>query len=529
MAYYPAQFGNGAGNMATAIGLWDQFMGPTSQRNKQALENAKLQNAATQQGMELAKSAEQRAAELHGPNLATAKAVADIHANELAKTSLDRQTQEGSIKALNEMPANLWKPTSMMDPNTELPQWQALHVKNGVKDFNGAAKAWNAAMANVTGQAQPLRGMMNLQATQDPNGGVSTVASLKNIANPDELHNLGVEAPAPLEAPAAGWRPPMSLPPAVAPPSSSAGAVQPAPVSQTPHLPAAANPFISATAPGNAPSATALATVSPGTRAALSEGAEARGKFLGNTEKEIAMNKAKMEEFYGTPEERKADSEFIRNATQAMNRLKEYGEVVKAHGNTPGLTTDPNARAALHSLPLLIADNMSKVANPGGMLREGLVHLNKEDLIPAGWGTLSSTTSAAIERMRNVIGDYVKQYENIPWTRNPVEGLTPEDRQRVGPTKFYPADESGKNNAPMEMDGASPRTAVLPRNKAERDAAIAAGKWITDGKGNFAAPRVKPKSAAPAQPRAEDQSYNMVPPGALPNVDLLPFLKLQLH
>src|SRR4051794_30589297 len=116
MAYTPTQYGNGSG-LGMAMQLWDQFLGPGAERNKQALANAKLQGAALQQGIDYGKTGEARAAEMHTPTLATAKAVADLHANELVKSNLDRATQEGSIKSLNEMPVNLWKPTSMMDPN----------------------------------------------------------------------------------------------------------------------------------------------------------------------------------------------------------------------------------------------------------------------------------------------------------------------------------------------------------------------------------------------------------------------------
>lgn len=184
-----------------------------------------------------------------------------------------------------------------------------------------------------------------------------------------------------------------------------------------------------------------IAKLPPDLQEAAQKQLSAVGSSIGNTKASAEAEQALLTAAYGTPEERKAHSEFSRNAAQLSRRLNEYRDTVQKVGNYEWW--DPEGAAKLSSLPLDISDNWTKVTNPGGVLREGLVDLGKELQIPTanehwygavGLGPKNDTTLAAIDQTKKVLADYVRQYENLPYTKAPVFGLTPELRQMVGET-----------------------------------------------------------------------------------------------
>jgi hypothetical protein len=190
-------------------------------------------------------------------------------------------------------------------------------------------------------------------------------------------------------------------------------------------------------------------------------------------EKQQIIEKGARDVAFGTPEERKAESEFIRNAAQLSHRLDQMHDVVGKYGNYEWY--NPEGAALLKSLPLDISDNWTKITNPGGVLREGLVHLGKELQIPLPehWWTAASvrngTTLKAIEQTKNVLADYVRQYENMPSTKLPVVGLTPEVRKMVGQTKF---------GNPEEIPSEGVRTSNMAQMVTSQDEAV---KNVPDG------------------------------------------------
>lgn len=421
MAFYRSEVPN---NLGMAISLWNEFLGPKSKQNALNLQIGQQHLQRGTQEMGIANKVEQRAEEMHGPTLETAKAAADLHRNELDKSNLDKTNRDGAIEALNMAPATLWKPTSAMTPQ-EFDDWKQIHFANGVTDFGTAAGAWNSTMAKTRGMAQPLQGMMNMTAQQDPAGGITVGSNIKSTADPVELDNLGVESPGGSGPSVAPGRAPTL--PAVTP----GGPVAP---SFAPGRP------VRASANMSLPDLGSLALSSPGTRAALAEAQKIRSEMLGENDKQLQMAKTAEDVNYGTAEERKAHREFAVNAAALSHRLDEYTDIVGKYGNYENaLLGNPEGAAKLKSLPLDIADNWTKITNPGGVLREGLVKLGKAEQIPtSSWHdwVANKTTVAAIDQTKRVLADYIRQYENLSTTKQPVEGLTSELRKLVGPTKF---------------------------------------------------------------------------------------------
>lgn len=187
--------------------------------------------------------------------------------------------------------------------------------------------------------------------------------------------------------------------------------------------------------------ANAFALADPKTREVLKEYAASNAAALSNRKSAADLEQSMLTAAYGNPEERKAHSEFTRNAAQLSRRLAEYTQTVKSVGNWEW--QNQKGAAMLSSLPLDIADNWTKITNPGGVLREGLVSLGKEAQIPSAndhwygkvWGPRNGTTLAAIDQTQNVLADYIRQYENLDFTKAPVIGLTPEVRALVGATR----------------------------------------------------------------------------------------------
>lgn len=245
------------------------------------------------------------------------------------------------------------------------------------------------------------------------------------------------------------------------------------------------------------------------------------GKALGNRKAAAELDPTLLTEAYGNPEERKAHGEFARNAAQLSHRLNEYHDTVSKYGNWEWY--NPEGAAKLASLPLDIADNWTKVSNPGGVLREGLVGLGKELQIPTanehwfgalGIGPRNATTLAGIEQTKNVLADYVRQYENLPYTKAPVTGLTPEVRAMVekdGKTaaaaayekrfgKPVPTEGGAKQRLPdvnaaqvntpssgVKGDGSVPGSAgaetAVPVDSQEAYDRLAPGAWYKDSTG----------------------------------------------
>lgn len=246
------------------------------------------------------------------------------------------------------------------------------------------------------------------------------------------------------------------------------------------------------------------------------------GKSLTNTKTAAEAEQALLNESYGNPEERRAHHDFSLNAGALSRRLDEYADTVNKYGNYEWL--NPEGAAKLSSLPLDIADNWTKITNPGGVLREGLVHLGKELQIPTsndnwygaiGIGPRNATTLEAIKQTKNVLADYVRQYENLPYTKVPVIGLTPELRAMVGPTQaseayeksfgkpvpvesgrrsvsdYKPKATSPENAAP----GSSPETAI-PVNSPDEYEKLQPLQYYRDSHGNTRQKR--PVATAPA-------------------------------
>lgn len=409
---------------------FDQFFGMGSKLRKQQL-------AGEQQTMDIAHQQELRAEDLHTPNLASAKAVAGVQQNELDKSNTDTATRNGSMTALDQAPLSLWRPTTDLN-DEELGQWRNLHAQNGVKDFSSAATAWNKAMA-MRGRLAKPEGAIPTQYTTGPDG----TMSVSGAVLPDLSKIPGLTPSAPLPAPAI-------------PPGPDAA---PAPRVTNPATPSAAAP----TSPFELPSFQNLLPMmmNPFMRPAIESAVSMQNTLATNKEKNQQIEKNERDIAYGTPEERKSESEFIRNAAQLSHRLNELQDTVSKYGNYE--YWNPEGASKLSSLPLDISDNWTKITNPGGVLREGLVHLGKTLQIPlpehlwTSGAVKNDTTLAAITQTKKVLADYVRQYENMATTKQPVVGLTPEVRKLVGETRFGTPDK-----IPAES-GADASTALASR------------------------------------------------------------------
>lgn len=404
---------NHSGNLATAFGLWDQFLGPTSKIRKAQLAEA-------QQGLQNAQQTHDITGELRQPNLDTAKALSAVHQNEAAKSITDEATRKGAISAFNQAPVDMLVPTTEMNPD-QLSQWRDLHAKNGVNDLSGAAVAWNKATSNVLGRQPVPQG--GIPQTYQTANGETTVGGM--VYDPSRLPDLGNIFGG---SPAA---------PATAPGAPGAPASQPARPS------AAAAPGPTPGAPAALPDLGQLARLAanPFARAVAENAIKMRNDLATANEKEQAIEKGSRDVAFGPPEERQKEGDFIRNAAQMSHRLEELETMVRKNGNY-AFPWEAEHDAKLRSLPMDIADNWNAIAGKQGVIREGTVQMAMEHQIPIAqhiWNkasTWNATTEAAVAQTKKVLADYVRQHENLPTTKMPVEGLTPAVRAMVGKTKF---------------------------------------------------------------------------------------------
>lgn len=441
------------GNLATAIGLWDQFFGPTSKLRAGEIAGQKQQQ-------QIAGQQEQRAQQLLGPTLADAQLAVKQHQNTLAQSDLDRQTREGSLAAWNSAPPGLLtKPTTAMSPD-EMQQWTQLHQKNGVKDLGGAASAWNKSVSSISGAlATPPKGYVT-QFQTGPEGvgqaGGFVLPDLKGTGL-DTLFGGG-QPPAPgapnVDAFNAGGGP-QALPPpapavspspaapgsAVAPPTSGAGSGGGTLPDIKSLLPLMTNPYL----------------------ASLIKGAtETQSALLANQEKQQGIEKGAREVAMGTPEEQNRQRDFSSNAGQLGKNLVQLEKTVGKFGSyeSPSVWSpfsDPEAASDLATLPGEIAQQWRHVRNPGsgGQLRPGQENEAAQNAIPLGMSVKNATSTAAIKKNQSFLADQVRSYENDPATRLPVIGLPPEIRKLVGETKFGrsddPAFKTPEGGAPQEF------------------------------------------------------------------------------
>jgi hypothetical protein len=293
--------------------------------------------------------------------------------------------------------------------------------------------------------------------------------------------------------------------------------------------------------------ATTWSQADPMTRKAIEGYLKSNAAALGNRESAAKLVDAKRSASYGNTTEQKEHRDFALNASLLSHRLNQYDDVVAKHGNwnnTLG-TRDPEATAKLSSLPMDISENWNKVSNPGATLREGLVHLGKENQIPAGFWTLSNTTRAGIKQTKSVLAEYVRAYENLAATRAPIEGLSADVRKAVGPTEAskrfeqqfgvpVPTDEgayqpepaaakpapkgAGDSTQPGTSGTAGPEAAVEVKTQQQYES-LAPGTWYKDSTG-----AVKQKSGA--RPTVNTGSTAGAPKGpSLPALTLSPVLK----
>jgi hypothetical protein len=413
--------GNG---LATAMGLWDQFLGGPSSKLKQA----QIQEA--QQGLKNQQQQYDVTGELRGPNLAAAQSAAQIHAAEASKAMDDEADRKGAIAAYATLSPELAS-TPTTDMGEKYPLWLQAQRDNGVKNIAAAAKAHNNTTATVFGNLSAPKGAIDT-GFQSAGGEIQNAGSIYNPAQLPNLDNIFGAPAAPATAPTAPAVPPGAAGAlGVTPPAVQAPGVAPTP-SQAPGQAQA----------GQLPNLSQLARISanPFARAVAENALKMQSEIMGAQEKQQGLEKGSRDVAFGTPEERKSESEFIRNAAQLSHRLDQFRDVVGKYGNYE--YWNPEGAALLKSLPLDVSDNWTKITNPGGVLREGLVHLGKQLQIPLPehiWDIASvrnGTTLKAIEQTKGVLADYVRQYENMPSTKLPVTGLTPELRNLVGETKF---------------------------------------------------------------------------------------------
>lgn len=418
------------GALGAALDLWDRFReGGGLDQSRLAYKEAQAQAEQNTKTRPLDLQIKQNEADTGQYNIATAKALSEQHAALASAATRDESTKKGLIDGFAVTPATLMKPTTQFSPDEEQ-QWRNIYAQSGVKDLNAAAKAHNEAVLNFKGRAQPLADGFVTGATMGP-GGTTVSVSPKSLPLLDSDRDILFGPPGASPAPAASdsgtpapWHPPM-LPPAapnVAAPQT--GAQSPA----------------GKTALGSIPDFNTLLKLSPLGREAVSGAAKAQNELLDTQQKTAALEKSGYEHNFGPPEERKAESEFVRNSAQLSHRLQELEDVVNKYGNYEYWNGEGAAK--LSSLPLDISDNWTKITNPGGVLREGLVHLGKTEQIPipgsiwTAGGTKNATTLAAIDQTRNVLADYVRQYENLETTHLPVTGLSPDVEKLVGQTRL---------------------------------------------------------------------------------------------
>lgn len=466
---------NNGGGLAQAVQLWSQFFGPQSQQNAATLE-------ATKQGTRNAAQQFDINAELRAPNVSTAQSSSQIHAAEASKAMDDEADRKGAIAAYASLPADLAS-TPTTDMGEKYPIWLQAQRDNGVKNIANAAKAHNNTTATAFGNVSSPKGAI----TSGYNSAGGDIQEAGSVFKPSQLPDLssvlGAPAPSALgPTPGAAAAPPAGLPsaPAVAPPS-----VMP------PGAPTAPGAFAAPPAASSAlPNIPLAALANPFVRSLLETQNKIQGETLANREKQQGIEKGARDVAFGTPEERKSESEFVRNAAQLSHRLDEYKAVVGGPYTEKDGTAHPEGfgnyeywngegAANLKSLPLDISDNWTKITNPGGVLREGLVNLGKELQIPTAndntfgkfYGPRNATTLAAIDKTKKVLADYVRQYENMASTKTPVAGLTPELRGLVGETKF------GKpGDIPTEAGAKSPQSYPVVGSPQEAIKSVALGQ-----------------------------------------------------
>ena len=155
---------------------------------------------------------------------------------------------------------------------------------------------------------------------------------------------------------------------------------------------------------------------------------------------ESAATIAKRNAELGDPAEREKVLQFSNNAAHASHVLAQLDETVHKFGNfesswAPG--SNKVAAGNLTALPLQLADSLSKVVNPGAVLRNGMVEAQKEYNVPLpehSWTapfTSNVTTRQGIHLTKVMLARYIQNYENSPSNRGPVTGLTPEIRASV--------------------------------------------------------------------------------------------------
>jgi hypothetical protein len=129
-----------------------------------------------------------------------------------------------------------------------------------------------------------------------------------------------------------------------------------------------------------------------------------------------------------------ADETFLNIAPVYAQQLDDYAKAVDKYGGAE--IFDQAGSAALGQLAYQTAISNAKISDPSSVAREGEVESAKKYMIPAGWGTRTKVTKAAIEGARNDLVNRVRTWsennngklpENMPlWLRVRVSTKTGE-------------------------------------------------------------------------------------------------------
>ena len=438
VTYIPTQ--NNAGNILGAIGAWDQFLGPTSQKNAQELTNSKtIGDAATQQLnaqkdlIPLTKSQQESAATQQ-------KAIAQ-------KAAFDQKNLQGQIQGWNMLPYAIQQKTSDQFSPEERITADKAYMVNGVTDLPNAYATHNATAKNV---------YANIQT---PAGGVATEYNLNGVAGyfpptPAQLANLNSSF---------GFSPQAS---------AGTGGV---PVPQLSVDPKAMVTPPSATAAGASTGAYQLPHINP---ALASDPRAARilGSMMDLTSKSQGLQKTAQEidaqqiariaaeklAHLGTTEQQSTEGRVGDNLRNIFKDLEDFRDTLNNFGNYEagwanesddekarkeepgGLFPNPRASGKLADFPKRISAQFRAVENPGGaLLKPGQAETAADNLfsMPTEWaGPLGNFFGPSTSKTLGEVGEQEKRavrfatdQEHNPATHVPIFNLPPRIRALVGP------------------------------------------------------------------------------------------------